>query len=91
MADDEGTRALLAEAGFTAVRTEEVPLRFTFGTVEGYVSCATDTGGPAAIVLRSLSADGREMVTSQLEQAFSSFSADGGYELPGVALAAVAS
>lgn len=91
MADEEGTRALLAGAGFTAVRTEEVPVRFTFGTVEEYVRYATDTGGPAAIVLRSLSGDERGTVTSQLERAFTAFAAGGGYEIPGTALAAVAS
>jgi len=91
MAHADGTRALLAGAGFTSVRTEEVPVRFTFGTVEEYVSYATDTAGPAAIVLRSMSEDERRAVTSQLEQAFSSLSAGCGYELPGVALAAVAS
>jgi len=91
MANEDGTRALLAGAGFTSVRMEEVPVRFTFGTVEEYVSYATDTAGPAAIVLRSVSEDERRMVTSQLERAFTSFAADGGYELPGVALAAVAS
>jgi hypothetical protein len=33
MASEEHTRGLLARAGFTAVRTEEVPVTFVFGDV----------------------------------------------------------
>jgi len=91
MASEAGTRALLADAGFTAVRTEELPVRFTFGDVEEYRGYAGDTAGPAAIVLSGMSEAQRRRIASQLEQAFTSFCAGGGYELRGVALAAVAS
>jgi hypothetical protein len=43
------------------------------------------------MVVRGLSAGERDALRSQLTDAFVPFVADGGYELPGVALCAVAS
>jgi ubiquinone/menaquinone biosynthesis C-methylase UbiE len=91
MASEEHTRALLEGAGFTAVRTEEVQVRFAFRDLDEYTTYATDTGGPAALVLRGLPEDEREALKTQLTAAFAAFGADAGYELPGVALNAVAS
>ena len=90
MAGEEQTRALLEGAGFTAVRTEEIPVRFAFRDIDDYTTFTTDTGGPAALVLRGLPEDEREGLKTQLGAAFAPFGADGGYELPGVALTAVA-
>jgi ubiquinone/menaquinone biosynthesis C-methylase UbiE len=90
MASEEQTRALLEGAGFTAVRTEEVPVRFTFRDIDDYTTYATDTGGPAALVLRRLPEDEREALKTKLGAAFAPFAAAVGYELPGVALCAVA-
>jgi ubiquinone/menaquinone biosynthesis C-methylase UbiE len=90
MASEEQARALLESAGLTAVRTVEVPVRFTFRDLEDYTTCATDTGGPAALVLRRLSEDERETLKTQLGAAFAPFAVDGGYEIPGVALCAAA-
>ena len=42
-------------------------------------------------MFREVSEDEREAMTAQLEEAFAPFAVEGGYELPGVALAAVAS
>jgi ubiquinone/menaquinone biosynthesis C-methylase UbiE len=91
MASEERTRALLEGAGFTTVRTEEVPVRFAFRDVDDYVSWATNTAGALAMVIRGLSDDERETIKGQLVDAFSPFAADGGYEFPGVTLNAVAS
>jgi ubiquinone/menaquinone biosynthesis C-methylase UbiE len=90
MASEEQTRALLAGAGFTAVHTEEVPVRFTFRDIDEYTTYATDTGGPAALVLRGLPEDEREALKTQLGAAFAPFGAEAGYEIPGVALCAAA-
>ena len=90
MAGEEQTRALLEGAGFTAVRTEEIPVRFAFRDIDDYTTFTTDTGGPAALVLRGLPEDEREALKRQLGAAFAPFCGDGGYELPGVALTAVA-
>ncbi|MGH9629557.1 MAG: class I SAM-dependent methyltransferase [Bryobacteraceae bacterium] len=91
MASEEHTRALLGRAGFTAVRMEEVPVRFAFRDVDDYVNYASDTAGPFSIVLRGLSKAERGALKIQLGEAFASFVADGGYEFPGVSLNAVAS
>ncbi|MGH2948371.1 MAG: class I SAM-dependent methyltransferase [Solirubrobacteraceae bacterium] len=90
MASEEQTRALLVGAGFTAVRTEEIPVRFTFRDLDDYTTYATDTGGPAALVLRRLPDDERQTLKTQLRAAFAPFAVDGGYEIPGVALCAAA-
>jgi ubiquinone/menaquinone biosynthesis C-methylase UbiE len=90
MASEEQTRALLVGAGFTAVRTEEIPVRFAFRDADDYTTYATDTGGPAALVLRGLPEDERETLKTQLGAAFAAFAVDGGYEIPGVALCAAA-
>lgn len=91
LASAEHTRALLVGARFTAVRTEEVPVRFAFRDVDEYERWVMEVAGPFAIVVRGLSEREREALRSQLEEAFAPFAADGGYELPGVALTAVAS
>jgi ubiquinone/menaquinone biosynthesis C-methylase UbiE len=90
MASEEQTRALLSGAGFTAMRTEEIPVRFTFRDLDDYTTYATDTGGPAALVLRRLPDDERQTLKTQLRAAFAPFAVGGGYEIPGVALCAAA-
>jgi len=91
MASEERTRALLDGAGFASVRTEEVPVRFTFRALDDYEQWVLDVGGPFAMVVRGLPEDERHVLRARLEEAFVPFAADGGYELPGVALCAVAS
>jgi ubiquinone/menaquinone biosynthesis C-methylase UbiE len=91
MASEERTRALLSQAGFTAVRTAEVPVRFAFRDLEDYLSHASDTAGACAVVLRGLPENERSTLKEQLGKAFERFVTQQGYELPGVALTAVAS
>jgi ubiquinone/menaquinone biosynthesis C-methylase UbiE len=91
MASEAQTRALLEGAGFTAVRTQEIPVRFTFRDIDDYTTYSTDTGGPAALVLRGLPEDERDDLKRRLGAGFAPFIEDGGYALPGVALSAVAS
>lgn len=91
LGSEERTRGLLEEAGFADVRIEEIPVRFVFSDVDDYVSFAVETAGPFAMVIRGLSESERQTIEAQLGEAFAPFAADGGYELPGVALAAVAS
>jgi ubiquinone/menaquinone biosynthesis C-methylase UbiE len=91
MVSKKRTQALLEAVGFTAVRTEEVPVRFAFRDLVEYESFATDTAGPVAVVLRSLSEDERDAIKAQLGEACARFVADGGYEVPGFSLNAVAS
>jgi ubiquinone/menaquinone biosynthesis C-methylase UbiE len=90
LASEVRLRALLEGAGFTGVRTEEIPVRFIFRDIDEYMAFATDTGGPAALVLRGLPDDERQTLKTQLGAAFTPFVTAVGYELPGVALCAVA-
>jgi ubiquinone/menaquinone biosynthesis C-methylase UbiE len=91
LASEERVRAALERAGFTAVRTEEIAVRFTFCDLDDYVTYATDMGGPAALVLPGLPEDERAGLKTQLGAAFAPFrAAAAGYEIPGVALCAVA-
>jgi ubiquinone/menaquinone biosynthesis C-methylase UbiE len=91
MASEAQTRALLEGAGFTVVRTQEIPVRFTFRDIDDYMTYSTDTGGPAALVLGGLPEDERDALKSRLGAAFAPFGGADGYALPGVALSAVAS
>jgi ubiquinone/menaquinone biosynthesis C-methylase UbiE len=90
LASEQHTRPLLERAGFTTVHTQEVPVRFTFRDIDDYMNYATDTGGPAALVLRGLPEHEREALKPPLGAAFTPFGTDAGYEIPGVALCAVA-
>jgi ubiquinone/menaquinone biosynthesis C-methylase UbiE len=90
MANEGRTRAVLARAGFADVRTEEVPVRFSYRDVEDYERWVMDVAGPFAIVLRGLPEAERRSLRAQLAQAFAPFEAAGRYEVPGVALCAVA-
>jgi SAM-dependent methyltransferase len=83
-------RTLLEAAGFADVRIEEVPVRFVFPDIEEYMSVTNDTAGAIAALLRGLPPDERAAVTAQVEAGFAAFATDEGYEVPGVALAAVA-
>lgn len=91
MASAERTSALLEQAGFSDVRTEEVGVRFALVDIEEYLTFVGDTAGPVAIALRGLSQQERQVIKRQLEEALAPFASDRGYDLPGVTLAAVAS
>jgi hypothetical protein len=77
MASEEPTRELLLGAGFTGIRTEEVPVAFAFDSVDEYVSRTADVSGPFALVVRGLSDEERNTISEQLAQAFAPFIADG--------------
>jgi SAM-dependent methyltransferase len=91
MASAARTEELLRGAGFAGVRTEEVPVRFVVPDVDEYLSVIADTAGPIALALRGLPDSERTAVKADVEDSLRRFAADGGYELPGVALCAVAS
>jgi SAM-dependent methyltransferase len=91
MASEQRTRALLEGAGFTDVRTDEVPVKWAFRDLDEYERWVTEVAGAFALVVRGLPESERESLRSELEDAFRPFAADGGYELPGVALCAAAS
>jgi SAM-dependent methyltransferase len=90
MGNEERTRSLLEGAGFSDVLIEEVPVRFTFDGLDEYEKFATETGGLFAMILRGLDQAQRAAVRTRLDDDLGGFVVDGRYELPGVALGAVA-
>ena len=90
MADPERLERLLRDAGFSRVRTEEVEGRFVFADVDEYLGLIADTSGPFGLALQGLAADERAAVRADVEDSLGRFVAAGGYELPCVALCAVA-
>lgn len=84
------TKEMLAAAGFDAVTVEELAVEFRFRDVDEYLGFMADTAGPLAIALRRLSERAAEAVAAALEDALGSFKTDGGYAIPGAALAAAA-
>jgi ubiquinone/menaquinone biosynthesis C-methylase UbiE len=90
MASEERTRELLEAAGFTAVRIEEVAMQWTFGDLDEYQRWMKDVAAALAVLLRGLSAEESEALTSHLAEAFAPFAVDGGFEIPAVALCAAA-
>jgi len=91
MANEERTRDLLEGAGFSGVHMEEVPVRFTYGSLDEYVLRATDTGGVFSRVFAEADDGERAALEAELESRFTPFAVEGGYEFPGVALAVAAS
>lgn len=91
LADVSRTSALIESAGFGTVRSVEVAVRFSFADLDDYLDFVSDTAGPLALVVRGLSDGERESFVAQLRERLDPFVVGGGYELPGVALCAVAS
>jgi ubiquinone/menaquinone biosynthesis C-methylase UbiE len=90
MAGAGRTTALLEGAGFATVRTEQVPVRFEAADTEEYLSVISDTAGPLGLVLRGLSGPERAEVGADVEDSLARFIGARGYEIPGLALCAVA-
>jgi SAM-dependent methyltransferase len=91
MANEERTRTLLGDAGFTDVHTDEVPIRFVFSDVDDYERWVSDLSGSFAMALRGLPEGELEALRAELRTAFSAYASQQGYELGGAALTAVAS
>jgi ubiquinone/menaquinone biosynthesis C-methylase UbiE len=90
MASLQRTTELLRGAGFADGRTEEVPLCLPVTDVDEYMALIADTAGPIALALRGLSEADRADVRSDVADSLGRFTAADGYELPGVALCALA-
>jgi ubiquinone/menaquinone biosynthesis C-methylase UbiE len=90
MANPERTTQLLHDAGFADARVQEIPVRFAVPDVEEYLALIADTAGPLGLAVRSLSAPDLRDVRAHVEDEFSRFAIGDGFELPGVAVCAVA-
>jgi SAM-dependent methyltransferase len=90
LAEHERLRQLLEGGGFGAVRIEEVPLLLKYGDVDDYIAVSTETSGMLARIWAEVSDTEREEIAARLGEGFAPFAAEGGYELPGVAVVASA-
>ena len=91
MASVERVEGLLCEARFTDVRVEEVHGSLAVAAPDHYLGLISDTAGPVGLALQGLADHDRAQVRGDVEDALRRFAVDGGYELPCVALCAVAS
>ena len=91
LASDERVESLLRDAGFSEVRTEELEGTFKVAEVDEYLGLIADTAGPIALVLRGLGEADRAALRTDVEDSLRRFAAAGGYELPSLALCAIAS
>ena len=83
------TAALLRDAGFGALRTEEVPVRIVLPDVDEYVALIADTAGPLGLALQALPEAELEAVRAQVHEACRPFAHEQGYALPALAICAV--
>lgn len=90
LADPERVRSLLRGAGFGDPRLEEVEVSWHFEHFDDYWRFVTELAGGIAMVLQAMPEADREAVRSLVERAAGDFRANGGLELPGVALNASA-
>ena len=65
-------------------------MRFVVPDVDEYLDLIADTAGPFALALQGLEEADRAAIEADVEDAFRPFASDKGYEVPGVALCAVA-
>jgi ubiquinone/menaquinone biosynthesis C-methylase UbiE len=90
MASPERTSALLAEAGFGDVRTEEVPVQIAVDGIDGYIGMIADTAGPVGLAVQALDGREHERLRTNVEAACERFARADGYLFTGVAVCAVA-
>jgi hypothetical protein len=91
LGNDELLRSLLEDAGFTSSLLEDVPVRFAYENVEEFVATSSEMGGAFGAAFGSATPEDQTAIVEELRASFVPFTtANGGLELPGVALAALA-
>jgi SAM-dependent methyltransferase len=91
LAEHERLRELLARAGFDDVRIEDMEFHLRFADFDDYWSFIMEFAGAVAILLRSFSDEERAAVREATVRATEGFRTDGGYDLPGLSVNALAS
>ena len=84
-------RPLVAAAGFSSLRVEDVPVTNEYPSVDEYVRRSSEMGGMFSRAWANASEGEQEELKDEIRDAFAPYAVDGGYALPGVALCAVAS
>ena len=65
-------------------------MRFEVRSIDEYVAISADTAGPMALVLQALTPAERAQFAGSLGDALDPFRTEAGYEVPGLAIVAVA-
>src|SRR5262245_19757487 len=88
---DSGERILdlLAGAGFTEGRVDEVPIVVTYRDADEYLEITADTS-PSGRLIRGLPAQDREALSREIAAVMAPFESGEGLAVPGLALCAVA-
>jgi SAM-dependent methyltransferase len=86
LANLDRIKRLLADAGFSPPRTEEVPIVWSFESADEYWSFLKEVAGALAAVIAALPEDRQHAVRQKIEDRLGPFRRDGGYALPGVCL-----
>lgn len=84
--DAETIVPLLTEAGFGEVQVEEMELSLRFEDAGELWIFASELPGPVALAIAKLEDSERRGVRAAIEERASGFAADGGYELPALAI-----
>lgn len=87
LADQDRNRALLAGAGFTDVRAEEIPATFVFDSFDHYWTVQSEAAGPLALLISSLPADSAHAIRETVEPMLAPFQSGSSYEIPSLAVA----
>lgn len=91
LGDEELLRRLVENAGFANVRMEDVPVHDNYPSVDEYVRRSSEMGGMFSRAWAEAPEEEQEWMKDEFREAFTPFTAEGGYELPGVSLCVVAS
>ncbi len=91
LGDEELLRRLVENAGFANVRIEDVAVHSNYPSVDEYVRRSSEMGGMFSRAWAEAREEEQERMKDEFREAFAPFAVDGGYELPGVSLCAVAS
>jgi ubiquinone/menaquinone biosynthesis C-methylase UbiE len=84
-------RALVEDAGFANVQMDSVPVHNDYRDIDEYVRRSNEMGGMFSRAWSAASGDECKAMTEELRDAFKPFAADGGYQLPGLAICVLAS
>ena len=90
LSDAEQLHRLVEDAGFSSVRIEDLAVHSIYPSVDEYVRQSSEMGGMFSRAWAQAPEEERERMKDELGEAFAPFTVDGGYELPGVSLCAVA-
>ena len=91
LANTRELHALVESAGFASVQMDSVSLHNRYRDVDDYVRVANELGGMFSRAWSAAPDGEREAMREELRDALEPFEAEGGYELPGLAICVLAS